>query len=142
MKIRILITTPKGFAKSTLENFIEKLLIGSAKVKREVYTNETDDSIYLELEGDVRTIYAINKKALNANGMLSATFSKSIVKKTFRKLANSEEDFNKMIDMITNRTKIEIIKDATADEIVESGETWLTRLKKKFVRSPPSDDRH
>ena len=61
MKVKIEIKTPKGNA-TTSEKRIMPFLIGELtkkKVKIDSYVNEDDDTIYWEIEGDIKHIMKI-----------------------------------------------------------------------------------
>jgi hypothetical protein len=133
MKIRIKIRTPKGQAEKLLPKLKPFLLgINRKQIKKsEAWVNDNGDEMYLEIEGSLRKVMDIQR---------NMTFFDTVMKygmksKKIRKLAGfkSDDKKEKEIDkLLENHTKIEIIKNTTANEIVEANKTFWQRMKENF----------
>jgi hypothetical protein len=127
MKVNIRIRTPKGQAQAT-SNRIKPFII-NRKVKHTVYCNDDDNEILWEVEGDVRDVMKVTR---NLN-VFDATISKVITSKKIQKVAKiSDGDKKELDDMMSNHTSVEIVKRATAEEMVEYNKTFWEKLKEKF----------
>ena len=130
MKTKIKITTPKGQAKGT-EKKIRKFIIGFKKVKIDTYVNEDDNELYWEIEGKVKDIMKINRNVFYFTEMVKGVLDSKMVKKTLRKKLKKEDE-EQLKDMLLNQTSCEIIKEATAEELVEENKTFWQRMKERF----------
>lgn len=130
MRTKIYITTPIGEAKKT-QNKIKPWIIGFKKVKVDYYINDEDSQMVWDIDGNVRDILKINKSVALFDNVLKGIFNNKMVKKTVNKYLK-EDDKVKLQEMLFNQTKVEIIKEATANEIVESNKTLWDNIKAKF----------
>jgi len=132
MKTKIKITTPKGQAKGT-EKKIRKFIIGFKKVKVDTYTNDDDNELYWEVEGSVRDILKINRNVFYFTQMIQGVLDNKLMKRTMRKKL-SPEDEEQLKNMLLNQTSCEIIKEATAEEMVEGTMSFWDRMKSRFKK--------
>lgn len=69
----------------------------------------------------------IQKKVLYFDKIMAGVLDNRLVRK-----ACNKEDLPILDDMLRNHTKVDIIKQATAEEIVEGNTTWWDRVKEKW----------
>ena len=131
-KTKIKITTPKNQAKAT-EKKIRKFIIGFKKVKVDTYTNDDDNELYWEVEGSVRDILKINRNVFYFTQMIQGVLDNKLMKRTMRKKL-SPEDEEQLKNMLLNQTSCEIIKEATAEEMVEGTMSFWDRMKSRFKK--------
>ncbi len=63
--------------------------------------------------------------------MIKGLLDNKLMKKTMRSKLDAKGE-KELTDMLKNHTEINIIKRATAEELVEEGKTWWQRTKEKF----------
>ena len=137
MKVKIEIRTPKGNAKDT-ERKIMPILIGELikkKVKIESYSNDEDDTIYWDIEGEARSVFKIIKNVHMYDHVIKNVFENKLMVKTIRQKLLKKEDEAILKEMLKNQTKVNIIKEATAAEMVELNKTFWQRMKEKFKKN-------
>ena len=132
MKTKIIIKTPQGNALGTQKK-IKPLIIGFKKVKIDTYVNKEDDEMVWDVEGSVRDIININRNVARFDSLIKNIFNNRMVKKKTAKHL-TEEDQEKLKDMLLNQTSCEVIKEATAQELVEADKTWWQRMKETFTK--------
>lgn len=134
MKLKIQIRTPKGQAAKT-EKRITPYIIGCKKkdISVDSYISKEDNEIVWEIEGPIRRLMKISRNASRFDYVIRSMLDSKAVKKTIRKhLDGAQED--ELQDMLLNHTTCEVIKEATAEEIVESQKTWWQRVKENFTK--------
>lgn len=129
--IKIRITTPRGQATATQKR-IQPFLIGSKKklVKFNTYVNEDDSELYWEIETELRRAMKITRNV----GMYKQMIQTVLGNKTVNKLIESPEQKKELADMLNDQTKIEVLKEATAQEIVEYNKTFWQRIKERYTK--------
>ena len=110
MKIRIRIKTPPGQARGT-EAKIRWAIIGKAAHTMQV--NEDDSEIIWEIQGDPKKILAINRNVTYYGLIVKSVFENKLFKKTALARLNPE-DKPKLEAMLTEQTKVEVIKEGDA----------------------------
>lgn len=106
MRIRIEIKTPKGQAKSTAGK-LRPFILGFHKTLNTVYANKTDDKIIWIVDGEPRSIFAIERNVF----LFDKTVKTILTNRTVHKLAKlSPKDRAELKDMFENHTRIRIIK--------------------------------
>lgn len=128
MKLRMVITTPKGQGEGS-EKRLRTFLLG---MKRPVATGFKDDGFYWEIETDVKGYVSLQKKALMFSQLAGGLAGNRVFKGAATKLGATKEQLREVEDMLKNGTSIEVIKNATAEEIVEGTTTWWEKFKARF----------
>ena len=129
MKLKIIIKTPEGQAKGT-ETKLRKTLLNK-RVKCKTYTNPEDNQILWEVEGSVADMLKVQRNVTGYELMIKQMFENKLLKKYgLPRLAEGEEE--KLKEMLTDQTTIEIIKEATAQELVEGNKPFWMKIKEKF----------
>jgi len=136
MELKIRIRTPKGQAKGT-EKKLRPILIGN-KGLHEVWTNEEDNEIYWVIQTDIRHAMKINRNISTYDLIIKGVFKNKLMKKVTNKQL-SPEDKTQLEDMLTNQTKVDIIKEATAQEMTENNKTFWEKIKEKFKKQTPNN---
>lgn len=131
MKTRIRIRTPQGCA-SVTEAKLKPFLIGSRKIQNEVYVNDEDDTIIWEIEGKIRDIMSINRNVALFDSMMSQILKSKVVRGSMAKL--SKEDEKQLKEMLTQQTTVEVLKEATLQELDEYNKPLIQRIKEKFKK--------
>lgn len=131
MEIKIRIKTPKGHAKK-VEQRLRHVLLGNNKPK-EMFTNQDDDELYWVVELPIRKALRVQKNIAAFDTIINSIFNSKLLKKHVidkRMLPGQKEELKKML---LEHTEIEVIKKATADEIIDNKTFW-ERVKEKFKR--------
>lgn len=131
MMLRMVITTPKGQAEGT-ERRLRTFLLG---MKRPSTTGYKDDSFYWEIETDFKGYVGLTKKAYMFNQLAAGVVGNKVFKGAATKLGATKQQLREVEDMLLNGTSIEIIKNATAEEIVEGTTSWWEKFKASFRRA-------
>lgn len=136
MELKIKITTPKGQAKAT-EKRLRFFILNKKDIHR-VWTNEEDNEIYWEVHCDVRRAMKIQRNVAAYEHMIETVMHHKQFKKHGEKRL-SKEDQAELKDMLENQTTIEIIKTATAEELVDekNRKTFWQRIKETFKGEKP-----
>ena len=131
MRTRILVKTPKGQASKT-EKKIRMFILGMQKAHN-IYVNEEDTEFVWEIETNVRKTMKIHRNVCRYEQMMKGVLDHKLMKKTLRqKLKPEDEEMLK--DMLLKQTEVVIVKNATAEEIVEGNMTWWQRVKTTFKK--------
>lgn len=130
MIIKIRITTPKGQATKAQRN-LRPFLIGSKKAIMNTYINDDDSELYWEIDTHIRKAIAITKRVGMYKNMIHTVLSNRQVTKRIE----SKEQKKELENMLKNQTKIEIIREATANEMVEANQTLWQRVTSKFKKN-------
>jgi len=132
MKVKILITTAPGQAAKN-EFVMRKVIAGIKKFRRfEMYLSKKDDRIIWEIEDNPKRILGITRKVAMFETLIKMAMNTYIVKKMAKRL--TPDDKKVWEQMLKEQTKVEIIKEATAEELVEGNKTYWTKLKEKFKK--------
>jgi hypothetical protein len=135
------IETPPGQAQAASNTLTLVLLRTSGHIKKEdfkTYINETDDTILWEITCTPRQYVALTR----ATSLFMAGTQNLWDNKLYQKMISSsvksgdiaETDRERLHDLLTNQTKITIIKEADAQEIVASNKSFWERLKERFKK--------
>lgn len=133
METKIQIKTPKGKAK-TMEKYLRPVILGANVFKRfrkqhhDIYVNDDDDTIVWDIEAPIRRILKIQKNVSYFDVLVKTAMTHKKVKKHL-----NPDQHDELEDLLKNHTKIEIIKNATAEELVELNKTWWQRVKETFT---------
>lgn len=130
MEIKIRVRTPIGHARR-LEKKLRIFLLGRNKPK-ELYTNEIDNEVIWVIEDNIRRCLKIQKNIAVYDTLMGGTLKK-IGKSKYIKKRMLPEQKDELEDMLLNHTKIEIIKRAEAEEMIDD-ETFWERLKNRFKK--------
>jgi predicted DNA-binding antitoxin AbrB/MazE fold protein len=133
MKVKIEIKTPEGQAEGTLKK-LKPFLIGFNKVKSESYINNNNSIMYLECEGRPKEILKITKNCYTYTAFIDQIFKQKIMGKGIMDLADSKDDIKELEKMLKEGTKVKIIKEASAEELVEGNKSWWDNIKQKFKK--------
>lgn len=138
MELKIKITVPVGYATSKNKDFFEmrmikKMMFAKAKIKEE-YTNEEGSEMFWVVEVNARNYLGVARNIEMFNSIVSGVFANKHSKKALKRLSNSPEDYDKVTDMMKTGTKIEIVKQATAEEIFDAQRSNWTRTKEWLAK--------
>ena len=131
MKTRIKIAVPHGQARG-MEKKLRPYILGKNN-PHSVYINDSESELIWEVESDVKAILKINRNVALFDSIIQQAFSSKMVKRIVKKKL-SIEDQKELEDMLFNHTRVEVIQEATAQEIVESNKTWWQKMKEKFKK--------
>jgi|26BtaG_2_1085354.scaffolds.fasta_scaffold15743_3 hypothetical protein len=131
MEVKIIIRTPKGQAKG-MEWKLRKVLLGKIKPK-EMYVSKDDNELVWVVDAPSRRVTKIIRNVSFFDVTIRNIFENKALKKTLWKKL-SAKDLKELEGMLKQQTEVEVIKNATAEEIVDEGKTWWQRLKEKFQK--------
>jgi len=135
MITKIMINTPKGHAQDN-EVRLRKLIIGVKRKRVTVinnYVNDDDSQFIWEIEGSVKDILRINKNVSRFDSVMRNVLDHKLMKRTIRKKL-SDEGEAELKELLKDQTTVDIIKNATAEELVEANITWWQRMKKTYKK--------
>lgn len=134
MITKIIIRTPIGQATKT-NGRIKKFLVGNKSdiVRHDTYVSPGDDEIVWEIEAPPKRIIKITKNVAKFDAIMRGILENKLLKRTMRKKLSSSDE-SQLISMLSAQTSVQIVKEATAQEIVEDNTTWWKKIKKKFVK--------
>lgn len=130
MKLKVVIRTPPGEARGVEGNL--RRIMGAGK-KFSSFTSSispVEDAVAWEVEGDARNVMGLLKNINRFDYVIQQVMGSKKVRKVAKL---SEKDLEALNDMLRNHTTIEVIKEATAQEIVDLNKTFWQKLKEKFV---------
>jgi hypothetical protein len=132
MKLRIKISTPKGAAENTWNKFKAVLGIGKGKSTYEGYVNDSNDTIYIEVEGNIRECFRIMKNVNIFQHKKNEIIKNKLAQKGLKGMGATNKQLTQLQDLFENDTNIEIVKEATAQELQEYNMTFWDKIKQKF----------
>lgn len=131
MILRAIITTPRGQAQQT-EKRLRLFLLAMHKPAATGY-NET--GFYWEIDCTPRVYLNLLRRIYLFENACSGLMDNKAFSKAAHALGASHTDYAKVREMLVKGTKVEIIKNAQANEIVDVGKTYWERIKKIFQSS-------
>lgn len=138
MEWKVCIRTPKGRANETLHDWktklIKKTLFCKTTVKEE-YTNKAKNKLYWVIESDAKQYLKAQRDTGQYNAIVSNFFNHHLINKAIKRMADSPEDWKELQRLIEDGTRVEIIKEATAQEMVEVNKTFWEKVKETFVKT-------
>lgn len=135
MKVRAILTVPKGQAEKS-EKTLQSVIFGMTGSKLTslvTHINEDDSKIYWEAEGSIKDILKINRNLAMYDNFVRMLLKNKMVQKTLASKL-SEQDKSELELMLTQQTSIEVVKEATASELVEHNMTLWQKLTSKLKR--------
>lgn len=131
MIIRLRVKTPPGHAAS-VERQLRVFILGKLKQPGTTYLSPEQDEFYWELDAPVKTYFRITRNAhlfqQLAGGVLDSMNKRAWLKKLSGITGTTVKGAKELID----ETSVEIIKTATAEEIVEGNLTRWQKIKNSF----------
>jgi len=134
MKLKIQIKTVEGMAKSSMIKMRPFFGLTKGKAKYEAWCNKEDDTLYVEVDGSIRDCKRIEEN-VNRFSKIKQTFTKSKAGKLAMKtLGATQEQIVQLQELFDNDTNIEVVKMATAQELIDENKTFWERMKEKFTK--------
>ena len=139
MEAKILIKTPKGQAIKT-EKKLRKWIVKDKSMIHETYASPEDDQIVWVIRGNIRKVMGVCKRVSIFEWTMKTAFNSGAVRKHLKRegLKKEREMLGEVKEMLTDQTTVEIIKQATAEELDEYGKSWWQRIKERFIKDPGS----
>lgn len=131
MKLRLLITTPKGQARESAKK-LQLFLLG---VHKPASVGYDESSFYWELDCSYKSYVALTKRVLLFQQMCNGVMEFKMFKKAAKGLGATDAQMLEVKGMLTDGTRVEIIKNAEAEEIISANMTMWEKLKAKFKRA-------
>jgi hypothetical protein len=127
VKIRIQIKTPKGHAQDVEQSLRPWLL----QLKRPDVTayNDDDSEIGWILQCSPREYVRIRAGVNMFHKIMKDTLNNPLVKHFGINKLKSEKEKQTFREMINNQTEVEIVSEATAQELAENSKSVFSRLK-------------
>jgi len=128
-----MINTPKGYATEN-EIRLRKFIIGVKRKRVNIinnYVNGDNSTFIWEIEGPIKDVLRINKNVSRFDNVMKTVLDHKLMKRSIRKKL-SDVDEQELKDLLSEHTTVEIIKNATAEELVEHNITWWQRMKNTF----------
>lgn len=132
MQLRIVVSTPPGKAKST-EAQLRLILL---KLKKPLSTgvNQENSQFYWELDCNITQYSKLTKNVINFQKLAGLVIDAKVFQKAVKQFGGATpEDIKIVREMIMQGTTIDIIKNATAQELVEANKTFWQKLKERFT---------
>ena len=130
MKARLHVQTPPGQARGAEKKLRGFLLATQAPTE----TGVKDDGFYWELDLTYKQWVNLEKRVHLFQSFSMYVMDMKILRKAVKTLGASPDDIEAVKLMFQDGTRVEIIKNATAEEIVEGTTTWWEKFKTKFRR--------
>jgi len=107
MQLKILITTPKGYA-TKIQRQLRPFLIGIHSHDHQTYTNSDDTQILWIVQcKDARRMMSITRNITLYDRMIHMILDRKDIRKLAKLSKEQEQELN---DMLTNHTSVEIVK--------------------------------
>lgn len=111
MQLRVLIRTPQGLAgtgKGIKAGILKKILFARAKVLKEVINKDRSEIVWF-VEVNPRHYLGIIRNVNMFNTLGTQIMKNKLVSRGLKKMADTPEDYDTVVDLITNGTSIEIV---------------------------------
>lgn len=138
MEFKICIRTPHGQAKIAQKR-LRPFILGSKIKPVESWVSPLDDELFWVIESDVKNFVRIKRNVTRFDQTIRKIVDSKPLKKLFRKNLD-EKDRAELEDMLLNHTEVEIVTNATAEEIVEGTTTWWSKIKQKFKKTKEGEE--
>jgi hypothetical protein len=137
MIIKIRIRTPEGHAEQN-EKRIRSVILGMNRNQVKIinqYVNKDNSMFFWEIEAPVKDCLRIQKNVSRFDTVMKNVFNARIVKRQLRKRGGMTPEQEKELQILfDDQTKVDIIKAAKAEEIVEANKTWWQRMTETFKK--------
>lgn len=114
MQLKVLIKTPKGYAKST-EGKLRPFLLGRSKLHR-IMTSKGDDKILWIVECKGNDYSRIIKNVSSYHALIKGVLSSRIVRGVARLTKDQEKELD---SMLFQQTEIDIVKENEMQELMK-----------------------
>ena len=131
MRIKLHIKTPPGHAKS-VENQLRLFILGKLKQQPDTYLSPKNDSFYWNAEVSVKQYFRIQRNAHLFQQLAGGTLDQINKRSWIKKMANITGSTIEGARLLIDDTTVEIIKQATANEIIEAKTTLWQKIKRTF----------
>ena len=132
MKLKARIRTIKGKAEWTLNNLLPILKLSSRKVKYEGWVNKDDSELFMEMEGTPRMLKPVEQNIYKFQEKKKNITRTKLGKTMIRGLGGTNEQIEELKDLFDNDTEMTVIKEATAQELIDDTTTLWDYIKKSF----------
>jgi len=132
MQVRVLITTPEGCAKHTEEQLRRFILIGH---KKPFFTaiNDNDSEVAWLIEGTPKDVFKLTRAVCMYYKVANMVTSNNIAKKSIQLMTGAtKEQMLQLKDALSNNTKVEVVKYATAQELVNDEKSIFSKIRDKI----------
>jgi len=113
LKLKIIIKTPVGYAKST-QFKLKPFLLGRKGKLHKIMTNDDDSQILWIVEADYRQYSKIIRNVTMYKTMISGILNNKTVRKIAKLNKDQEAELN---NMLTDQTEIDVIKEKDWEKI-------------------------
>lgn len=131
MRIRLHVKTPPGHARS-VEKQLRLFLLGKLKKPADTYMAPKGESFYWEIDCDAKTYFRIQRNARLFQMLAQGTLDEIDKKTWVKKMAGITGTTITGARGLLKETSVEILKQASAEEIVQANTTFWERIKKTF----------
>lgn len=137
MIIKLKIQTPQGQAQATI-NRLKSFLKFLNRAKIETWVNDDDSIIYIQVDGNTRQVAQLMKTVSLFQKLPAMLVSQRLGRKFIKAHPEfhevTDKDFDAVLEMFENGTSLEILKQATAEEIQEDNLTLWDKIKRTFKK--------
>lgn len=131
MKIKLHVKTPPGHARKA-ESQLRLFLLGKLKQPPETYLSPDGTEFYWDVEVTVKQYFRIERNAHLFRQLAGGTLDKINKRGWIKRLAKITNTTIEGARLLIDKTTVEVIKQATANEIVEAETTRWQKIKKTF----------
>lgn len=121
-------------AERTLKGLMPIIGLAKGKTKLEGWTNKEDSILYLEVEGNIRHVLRIEKNVEQFSKTKKDITHKKSGRWMIKKLGGTEEQIGQLQELFDNDTEVTVVKEATAQEIIDDQTTFWQKIKNNFER--------
>lgn len=139
IKVVISVTTPKGKAKGT-ETLLRKILLSKLgrlsfrKIKFQTWTNDDDSQFFWELDEEPHKIQPIVRNVTYYDKAIKELLGHKYMR-TFAGQRLSKDELKEYERLLTQETKVEVLKTTELEVPDDSGVSFWERIKRTFKRS-------
>ena len=134
MKLKAKITTIEGKAEWTMNNLLPILKLSSRHCKYDGWVNETDSELFIEMEGTPRQLLPVEQNIYKFQKKKQDITRTMLGKKLIRGLGGTNDQILELQELFDNDTEMEVIKEATAQELIDDTTTFWDRIKKTYKK--------
>lgn len=135
MRLRIEVKTPAGQAAGA-EAKLRTVILWRLEQPPQTWINEENSIFYWEIEATPKQFDWMTRRVGLVQGIMIGIFENKKAKWAITKFADNPQDVETLREMLTNGTTVKILKEATAQEILDDGTTFWERIKKTFKQRP------
>lgn len=101
---------------------------------KETWVNKERSRLVWRIEESPRKIIWMQQKMVMFDGIMKQTLENKKVRWALKKMADNQGELDKLDTLLCKETKVNVIRQATQQELDADGKTWWQKIKETWVK--------